>query len=172
MGVACTTSSTMMEKLSLESRLKVLEDMEAIKKLKSDYAEGCDEVFCKSNVEPLLKTFTQDAVWDVGDFGRYVGKNDIKGCLNGIRDTFIYSVHYFVNPRIDIDGDRASGRWYLLALYTDVNGQDFVLAGAEDDRYQKINGVWLISDMKLTTHFYAPLSEGWHKVTMGKYGSV
>jgi SnoaL-like protein len=160
-----------MGNFNLENRIQVLEDIEAIKKLKSGYAEACDRVFCKNDLKPLLKIFAEDAVWDVGDFGRYVGKEEIKGCLSGIRETFVFSMHYFVNPRIEIHGDQASGRWDMWCLYTDVEGQDLVAAGTEDDKYQKIHGEWFLSDMKLATQFFSPLSEGWHKVVMEKYGT-
>jgi len=57
-----------------------------------------------------------------------------------------------------------------LAFFTDVNGQDLVLVGIEEEKYQRINGEWLIGEMKLTTHSQSPLPEGWHKAVMEKFG--
>lgn len=158
-----------MAAMNVEGRIQWIEDMEAIKKLKFDYAEGCDKVCLEKNLGPLLETFTEDVVWDGGDFGRHIGKEQIRKFLIGIQEMLIFSVHYFMNPRIVIDGDQGTGHWYLLALFTDVNGQDLVLVGIEDDKYKKIDGQWLISEMKLTTHFQSPLAEGWHKITMAKF---
>ena len=36
-------------------------------------------------------------------------------------------------------------------------------AGYEDDVYEKVNGRWLISKIKLTRCFRTPYEEGWHK---------
>ena len=54
---------------ALEKRIQQLEDIESIKCLKFDYAEGCDVVANQNNLGPLLKVFTEDAVWDGGAFG-------------------------------------------------------------------------------------------------------
>jgi hypothetical protein len=154
----------------LEKRIQQLEDIEAIKRLKFDYAEGCDLVANQKNIEPLLKVFTEGAVWDGGAFGKHVGKAAIKEFLGGIPAMLTYAIHYFTNPRISVDGDQAQGRWYLLALFTDVDGNDLVLIGIEDDEYRKIDGKWLIDSMTLTTHSQAPLAEGWHNAVMEQFG--
>jgi hypothetical protein len=160
-----------MKKDDLEKRIQKLEDIEAIKKLKFDYAEGCDLVANEKHLDPLLKVFTEDAVWDGGAFGKYIGKKAIKEFLNGIPTMLTYSMHYFSNPRISVDENQAQGRWYLLAFFTDVEGNDLILIGIEDDEYKKADGQWLISSMTLTTHSQAPLAEGWHKAVVEKFGS-
>jgi len=144
------------------NKILYLEDLRAIKNLKNDYALGCDEVFCRGCPEPLLGLFTPDAVWDVGRFGRFEGVGSIKECLEEIRESYVYSIHYFTNPRIDIQGYRAEGRWNLWALYTDVKEQDLILTGTEDDNYQKFQNKWFIKEMRLDVHFQAPLFKGWH----------
>jgi len=154
----------------VEKRIQKLEDIEAIKRLKFDYAEGCDLVANQNNLEPLLKVFTEDAVWDGEAFGKHIGKTAIKEFLSGIPTMLTYSMHHFTNPRVVVDGDQAQGRWYLLAFFTDVDDNDLVLIGIEDDEYKKVDGQWLISSMILTTHSQAPLSEGWYKSVTEKFG--
>ena len=156
---------------ALEKRIQQLEDIESIKCLKFDYAEGCDVVANQNNLGPLLKVFTEDAVWDGGAFGKHVGKAAIKEFLSGIPAMLTYSMHYFMNARISVDNDQAEGRWYLLAFFTDVEGNDLVLIGIEDDVYKRIDGKWLIDSMTLTTHSQAPLSEGWHAAVSELFGS-
>ena len=55
-------------------------------------------------------------------------------------------------------------------FFIDVNCQDLLLVAIEDEKYQRINGRWLIGGMKLTTHSQSHLPEGWHKAVMIKYG--
>jgi hypothetical protein len=35
------------------------------------------------------------------------------------------------------------------------------MAGAEDDEYARIGGVWLHQRMALSVHFFAPHERGW-----------
>jgi len=142
----------------------VLEDVEAIKKLKFQYAEACDELF-KSihNVVPFSKVFTKDIVWDGAAFGRHEGCKQVKKFFEGVATQFTFSVYFFTNPSIKVEGDKARGRWYLLAMFTQPGGRDMLLAGIEDDKYEKVNGQWLMTDMKLTPILFAPHDEGWYK---------
>ena len=62
---------------ALEKRLKVLEDMEAIRRLKALYAEICDDRYDPKRMEKL---FVEDSVWDGGEvWGVYRGRKEIMG---------------------------------------------------------------------------------------------
>ena len=37
------------------------------------------------------------------------------------------------------------------------------MAGAEDDEYERVGGVWLHARMGLGVHFFAPQERGWAK---------
>jgi hypothetical protein len=75
--------------------------------------------------------------------------------------TLLFSWHYFVKPKIVVDGDQARGRWDLLAPCTTADGRPHWMAGVEDDEYRKVEGVWLHSAMKLRVVFLAPHETGW-----------
>ena len=57
--------------------------------------------------------------------------------------TLVFSRHLFVKPRLDVDGDRATGRWELLCPCTRPDGTSLWMAGYEDDVYRRVDGVWL-----------------------------
>jgi hypothetical protein len=59
----------------LERRIRVLEDIETIKKLKARYCALCDEHF---DADGLAVLFTEDAVWDRGALGCYRGRKAIQ----------------------------------------------------------------------------------------------
>jgi hypothetical protein len=42
------------------------------------------------------------------------------------------------------------------------------IAGLEYDKYRKVNGKWLMSEMKLKLFIMAPYAEGWEKVRIVK----
>ena len=56
----------------LARRVQVLEDIEAIKKLKARYCAYCDNNY---DADGLASLFTEDAIWDGGErLGRSVGQ--------------------------------------------------------------------------------------------------
>jgi hypothetical protein len=151
----------------LAEQIQVLQDIEAIKQLKYKYAEGCDRAINAGRTGDFLEVLAPDVIWDGGDFGKFKGLGEVEGFIAQMQGMIKFTYHFFSNPVIEVDGDRATGHWYLLALYTEADGRDTMLVGVEDDRYKKVDGKWLISELKLTTAFYTPFKEGWSKVVLG-----
>ena len=54
----------------LESRVRTLEDTDAIRNLKARYAELCDDNY---NPDGIAELFVEDAVWESGPLGRFEG---------------------------------------------------------------------------------------------------
>jgi len=65
----------MMNVEDLARRLQVLEDIEAIKKLKVRYCAYCDNNYDADGIAAL---FTEDAVWDGGSLGKCEGREAIR----------------------------------------------------------------------------------------------
>ena len=125
----------------------------------------------ESDPMPFLDVFTEDAVWDVGGFGVYKGKEAIRDQALAILPQQIkFTYHFFSQPIIEIDGDTAKAKWYLWALYTMADGNDMVLAGTEDEEYRRVDGQWLISSVKLGVGCFAPLQQGWGPQVTGQQG--
>ncbi len=99
------------------ARLQVLEDLEAIRKLKARYCQLCDD---DHNPEGLTELFVADGVWEATVSGRYEGAEAIRGFFTGMRESgrIRNSAHHALNPLIEVDGDRATGHWRLIMLYT------------------------------------------------------
>ena len=157
---------------ALEARLRVLEDMEAIRRLKAHYAELVDARYAEGRVadpgavEKLAirigALFTEYAVWDGGTaLGICRGREAIRERM--ANPTLRFSWHYFVKPRIEVQGDSATGRWDLLAPCTTVDDRPMWMAGVEDDVYARVGGEWLHASMKLRVVFMAPHDRGWVK---------
>ena len=67
---------------ALERRIQQIEDLEAIKRLKYEYAGACDDFY---NPEIMLTLFTEDAIWDGGaDFGVHRGHAELKEFFMGV----------------------------------------------------------------------------------------
>jgi ketosteroid isomerase-like protein len=157
-----------MDMATLEERIQRLEDIEAIKNLKARYAAVCDDQY---NPEEAIKLFTEDAVWDGGeDFGVHKGREAIKEFFAGVSENLIFAVHYFLQPIIKVNenGETASAKWYLWQAATMRDGTAVWVSGLEHDKYRKINGQWLMSEMKLDLFFMTPYEDGWHKIKILK----
>ena len=117
---------------TLEQRIQVLEDIEAIRKLKAMYCAACDDNHNPDRLGPL---FAEDATWEATVMGKAEGRDAIKAYLAavGTSGRIRNSAHHAINPIIDVEGDRATGDWRLIMLYTENTGDGQV-------RYQRIIG--------------------------------
>jgi len=161
------------EVASLSRRVDATESILEIQALKARYGELVDQRFSAGGVVdgPRLERiaaevaalFSTDGVWDGGaGLGTATGREAIAARLR--RPTLDFSRHLFVKPRIDVDGDRAWGRWDLLSPCRRTDGTSYWMCGYEDDEYIRRDGAWLHRSMTLTTVFMAPVGEGWTRI--------
>ena len=144
---------------TIEYRLRVLEDLEEIRKLKARYAAACDDNY---NADAIAALFTEDAVWDGGALGTADGRTAIHKFFSRATEFFPFAIHNVMNPIIDVDGDRATAQWYLLQPATMAKGNQAVwLAAVYHDEYVRLDGRWMINRLKVTSHFLTPYEEGW-----------
>jgi len=155
---------------ALEARLQQSEDFAAIQNLKSRYGALADDRYDRRGPKPpealepiaaeIASLFTPQGVWDGGKaLGLCRGRDEIRARM--LKPTLHFSWHYFVKPKIEIDGDVARGTWDILAPVTTTEGQAMWMAGVEHDEYERMDGEWLHSAMKLRVIFMAPHEKGW-----------
>lgn len=150
----------------LEKRLARLEDIQAIKELKHQYAVYCDEGY---DADGFTSLFVEDGVWESNAFGVYSGREAIHGFIAGLQQEILWALHYMVNPIIDVsdDGLRARGRWILLEPGTmaplEGSGErDAVLITANyEDEFVKVDGEWRFKKVKAHFHQVSNLDQGW-----------
>jgi ketosteroid isomerase-like protein len=143
----------------LERRIKVLEDIEAIKQLKRRYCTYCDDSY---DADALANLFTEDAVWDGGMRGKSEGREQIRVFFQRAPERLSFAVHMVMNPIIEVNGDTATGVWYLFQPCTFADGNRAVWGAARyDEEYVRVNGQWKFQNLKLTSRFWTPFDEGW-----------
>jgi hypothetical protein len=157
----------------LSRRVDAAESSLALQELKARYACLVDarfargEVVARSRLDELAAAaaalFTEDGVWDGGPaLGVARGRDEIAARL--AEPTLVFSRHLFVQPRLAVDGDRATGRWELLCPCTGTDGRSLWMSGWEDDTYARVDGAWLHASMSLTTVFVAPAGTDWSHI--------
>lgn len=155
----------------LERRLEVAESILAIQQLKADYAALVDQRHRRGGglEEPAVvervahevaALFTEDGVWDGGpSLGICRGREEIARRL--AHPTVQWAWHFFLKPRILVDGEKAEGVWDVFSPCTLADGSQRWMAGVETDTYRRVDGHWLHASMKLETVMFAPYETGW-----------
>jgi SnoaL-like protein len=121
-------------------------DIDDIKRLKYRYLRALDT----KNWDDFAATLTDDVI---GDYGESLGEEhhftDRDSLVEFMRSSMpanIITEHRVTHPEIDVDGDEATGTWYLQdhVIVADFN---FLLFGAGfyHDRYRRTPDGWKIS---------------------------
>ena len=157
----------------IEERLRALEDREAIKALKAFYAKCADDKYTVDHrrkpaeeIDRLTRrqvtaVFTEDAVWDGGpQFGVLRGREAIYEHLRA--GPWSFSMHYFVSPVIEVNGDEARASWMLWqpCTFAEQNRSMFMSA-ATDDEYVRTPDGWRMRRMTFTLKFLTPIEQPW-----------
>ena len=144
-----------------ERRLVEFEDIEAIKKLKARYCAHADNGF---NADGIASLFTEDGIWDGKKLGRYEGRESIRAFVKRVPNLMTFGIHYVMNPIIELQGDKATGQWYLLQACTLAeSGEAAWQAGRYDEEYVKVAGEWKFKVVNFTSFFLTPFDQGWVK---------
>jgi uncharacterized protein (TIGR02246 family) len=142
-------------------RLRQLEDIEAIKRLKAQYAAACDDNY---DADAIANLFAENALWDGGNFGKAEGREKIRAFFRHAPKVFPFAIHNVMNPQIEVDGDRATGQWYLLQPATMAKENRAVwLAATYHDEYVRIDGRWMFHNLQVVARFLTSYDEGWAK---------
>ncbi len=148
-----------MDLADLDRRIRRLEDLEAIKQLKARYAALCDANY---DADGLAALFTADAVWDGGALGRNEGREAIREFFRGSSRRISFAVHNILSPIIEVDGDTATGSWYLFQTCTYTDGNQAVWGAATyHDRYVREQQAWKFQHVRIESHFWTRFEEGW-----------
>ena len=145
----------------LESRIARLEAVEEIRKLKALYCAYCDD---KYNPDKLATLFTEDAVWHAAHRGRLEGREAIREFFAGISKKISFAAHLVMNDRIEVNGERATGRWRMvMASMETFDGAPRAVwsLGDYDEVYVREAGRWRIKSLHVTIDLLDPVTGRW-----------
>lgn len=136
----------------LERRLIVLEDIEAIKKLKAKYWRCMD----KKLWNEMEEVYTEDATQDAGDWHVQGGKAIVQATKKSLTEQTggAATAHGGHSPEIEITSDAtARGIWALQDYLVWKSGRKYLGFGHYEDEYIKRGGQWKIKSTKITRLF-------------------
>lgn len=123
-------------------------DKEEIKELRYSFAWNLET----SKPDDLADLFTVDGIIDVGPWGKMVGQDAIRrgyGKAYSGQPEFT-AMHAVTNPRIFVDGDEATGTWYLLdCSLREPKVNPITIIGIYNEKYRRVDGKWKISYLNL-----------------------
>jgi hypothetical protein len=148
----------------LEARIRVLEDIEQVKKLMASYCYLVDAF----QMDDVVDLFAENAKAEYGPLGSYEGKEGIATFFKEVvPNTQAWSAHQLLNPLVTVEGEKAKGRWYLFCPATIINPERAVwIQGRYDNEFVKVGGRWKISLLRFVFNFGTPYEEGWVKSRM------
>ncbi|APR86321.1 Hypothetical protein A7982_11670 [Minicystis rosea] len=136
-------------------------DYEALRNLKARYAtlsDRCLTTPSRESAEALAALFTEDALGDYDFFGRFQGREQLTHAFEAVLPAGMrWSMHYITNPALEIDGNRAKGRWYFLVQAVTKDGPPGTIQsfhGSYEDVYVKTPAGWRFAS--LVVHFNSP----------------
>ena len=148
-----------MDQTELAAEITRLRDIEAIKQLKAEYCDICDD---DHNQERIVSIFAEDGIWEGKGVGLAKGHQELRELFKRFESAISFSQHNVFNPRIHVDGDTAHGVWYFMGPFTFREGERQVwLAARYEDDYVKIDGTWKIQHLRAIGRMAAPYDEGW-----------
>ena len=153
----------------LERRIRALEDVEAIKRLKYRYWRHLD----LKEWDELARCFTTDAAVSYGN-GRY-RFSGIEAIMRFLRESLAeetgsVTTHHGHHPEIDLTSETtARGRWALYNyLFNEARKRCVRIGAYYDDEYVKIDGEWKIRVTGYRTLFH----EEWSRDDLPSLRSV
>jgi len=152
----------MTELSDLEARIRALEDLEAIKRLKYKYFYHID----KGLWDEIGDCFAEDGAADYVESGVIQGKAAItKFFKENVAPAYSMCVHQGHNPEIELTSDtRATGVWELEAfMVTAETNTGLWIAIFYEDEYAKEKGEWKITRTKGIPIFWSDIEKGWAK---------
>jgi len=149
----------------LARTVQELKDINDLKRLKARYCHLVDS----GSWDELEELWTEDAVCDYSFFGSFKGRDEIvntffRGQVGSISS---FSAHMLHNPVIEVAGDQASASWYVTAHTTlQPLDQAIWMMGVYHDQYERLEGNWRISSLRVDFKYFTPFEEGWAKTPM------
>jgi len=151
------------ELAAVRERLTALEDREAIRQLTTEYMQAMHD----ARWDDAVGCFADTASYDHGILGELRSKDDIRQFYTEFMPTYEeaggWAFDVLANPVIEVRGDTAEGRWFLLTLLIDPDSEKpaWSIATLEYE-YIRERGRWKFHrNHCIHEHLLSPYAEGW-----------
>ena len=166
------SDSSKQELAALKKRLQILEDEQAIARVKARYINYNDGGWSEqgpthSFPEEVAELFTDDGIWDGRPVSGYAeGKDKIRELFTNFQ-VMPFIVHYVANPLILVDGDTAIGHWHALIAAkmpeqeNNTGGQARWTLGLYKENFVRTSDGWKIKKLRFEPAANTNYDTGW-----------
>jgi len=143
---------------SIENRLQVAEDIEAIKQLHYRYKNA----FMMGQFEEVINCFAEDAAISIVPDGSAVGRGiaEIKRQFAKLAEVHVGAeTDQIYHPVIIVSGDKAKATWMVNDGFHVKDKPVFINYGIYTAEYKRVNGEWKISYLQHSIRNIKPVDE-------------
>jgi uncharacterized protein (TIGR02246 family) len=123
----------------------------AIRQLAAEYIDAVNRYVG----EDWIATWADDATWNLMGM-EVAGRDAIYELWKGAMSTFEFAFMMLNSGTVNVDGDSASGRWYVTEHIKPKEGDNNLTLGVYDDSYVKRDGKWLFADRRYHVLYQGP----------------
>jgi SnoaL-like domain len=162
-GFPARTTGVAMTK-SLEERVQLIEDREAIASMQARYVNYNDGGWTgptHQHSSAVAGMFTEDGVWEgPANSVQAQGPAAIEALFSQFQ-IIPFIVHFVMNPLIEIDGDRARGEWHAIVTSTTPDRQALLMLGKYVNSYRRTTDGWKYTRMSFDAAAISTFEKGW-----------
>ncbi len=118
-----------------------IEDKQAIAELVHRYADAV----CRRDEEQWASCWADDASWSLGMGRDPEGRDAIVELWRTAMSGFSHAIQMVNNGSVEVDGDTATGRWYIDEHLRRTDGTASRFLAWYDDTYVRTSGGWQFS---------------------------
>lgn len=107
-----------------------------------DLAQRFTDAVNRGAPDDLAALFAPEGRWDVPGVADTVGRDAIAACLRGLLSQFSFLVQLLHSGVVELDGDRATARWYLTEHARSTDGGGAMFVGHYEDDLVRRAGEW------------------------------
>lgn len=133
--------------MAQQEMLREIRDHQEIKGLRAAYSHTIDRAIDSGSWDDFTALYTDDAVVDYPQ-ATLRGPDEIETFGHDLEELYEYSMHTVQMPQIEVDGDEATGRWYMLVFYVAADGSEGHALGYYEDEYRRVDGEWRFARVK------------------------
>jgi len=142
---------------ALVAEVRRWSDVDAIQRRKVAYCAAADD---DHDGDAVAALFVPDGRWSttLGDVCE--GRDAIRAHFGRIRASgrIAASTHMVTNGVVDVDGDRARGRWSFTMMYTGSDGGRYRILGSYSDELERVAEGWLFRSLHSQVWDYVRLA--------------
>ncbi len=131
------------------------DDLE-IRNLVSRYADAV----CRRDADQWIGTWAEGCHWDLGGGRVTEGRAATLGLWTTSMARYPFVAQLVLNGIVHVDGDAATGRWYILELNHLADGTGVLHAGNYDDRYVRTPDGWRFASRAIQMFYRGALDPG------------